>query len=196
MKKLLLTFVATCAAIAMQAAVITDQLTVTVNGESSNQPASIEFIDNGDGTCNFCLPNFVLVEGTNEVPIGNINIQNLTLNEEGSYSTFTYNDIIFFEEGDSTYPMWMGPMMFSTGCPIVLTGKVDREATKLYVSITIDIMDTLGQIVEVVFGSDEFDSLSVKPSTLTLSGSKVCFGLDGRKANKGILIQNGMKVIR
>ena len=157
MKKFLLMMLAFCLVPVMGMAetkTYTDNLVVTINGESTApQPTSILFTDNGDGTCNFALNNFCLVDGDNKMGVGNISLENLILTEKKGFSTFTYNGIINISEGDDpNIPAdeWLGPMLGDV--PLVLKGEVNDD--KLYVSIDIDMTSTLEQMIYVKFGTD------------------------------------------
>ena len=133
----------------------TDNLVVTVNGESSEpQQTTVIFNDNGDGTCNFLLPNFALGEGEEAIPVGNIDIQNIPLSAaDGGLRTFEFKGNITIAAGDDpTKEFWFGPELGVL--PLDLKGKV--SADKIYVSINLDLMETLEQIVYVQFGDDNF----------------------------------------
>ena len=79
----------------------TDNLVVTINDASTQpQETTIFFTDNGDGTCNFALKNFCLVDGDSKMGVGNISLENLILTEKKGFSTFTYNGIINISKGD------------------------------------------------------------------------------------------------
>ena len=130
----------------------TDNLVVTINGESTEpQPTTILLTDNGDGTCNFALNNFCLVDGEESLGVGNISLENLTLTSRNGFSTFTFNGIINITAGDDpNVDFWMGPSLGDV--PLVLKGEVNDD--KLYVSIDIDMTSTLEQMIYVKFGTD------------------------------------------
>lgn len=155
MKKILLFVLSafcTLAGMAQETLSYTETLVVTVNEETTNpQPTTVLVTNNGDGTINFTLKNFALSSGEDVIPIGNIAIANLpvTVDAEGLYN-FEFNDILQIEEGDDTsVDMWLGPMLGPL--PLKLVGKLNLE--KLYVTIDIDAMDTLGQLIHVQLGT-------------------------------------------
>ena len=157
MKKFLLMMLAVCLVPVMGMAetkTYTDNLVVTINDASTQpQETTIFFTDNGDGTCNFALNNFCLVDGDSKMGVGNISLENLILTEKKGFSTFTYNGIINISKGDDpNIPAddWLGPMLGDV--PLVLKGEVSDE--KLYVTIDIDMQESIGQMIYVKFGSD------------------------------------------
>ena len=155
MKKFLLMMLAVCLVPVMGMAetkTYTDNLVVTINDASTQpQETTIFFTDNGDGTCNFALNNFCLVDGDNKMGVGNISLENLILTEKKGFSTFTYNGIINISKGDDpSVDTWLGPILGDV--PLVLKGEVNDD--KLYVSIDIDMTSTLDQMIYVKFGTD------------------------------------------
>ena len=133
----------------------TEQLVVTINGESSEpQMADVIVIDNGDGTINFELKNFFLGAGSESMPVGNIVVENIAVTEgSDGLKYFTYDDALTIQPGDKAgVEMWYGPMLGAI--PLKLKGKMNDE--KLYVTIDIDLQSSLGQIVNVQVGTDEF----------------------------------------
>ena len=57
------------------------------NQLATNQKATVEITDNGDGTCTFTLPNFSLGEGTESM--GDIVVENVTMTEAAGTTTYT-----------------------------------------------------------------------------------------------------------
>ena len=154
MKKLLLLTV--CALMSMvgmaQTKTYTDNLVVTINDESTEpQPTGILFTDNGDGTCDFALNNFCLGAGEDFMGVGNIALKGLLLTKMTTYSQFEFVGSLFISEGDDpSVDMWLGPMLGEI--PLVLKGEVNDD--QLYVTIDIDMMESIGQIIYVKFGTD------------------------------------------
>lgn len=200
MRKLLLTMV--CALMSMVSMAqmtkpFEDDLVVTIDGESvAPQKTTVYLTLNEDNTCNFTLNNFMLDDGEgNVMPVGNIFLENLpmSLSEEGYY-TFSYDNNLIITEGDlEGYDTWMGPLLGEI--PLKLTGKATMD--KVYVTIDIDMMENLGQIIHVTFGSD-FDSTAIKAVNNSQKAA-VAHDLTGRPVSKdfkGIRIVNGKKVVR
>lgn len=164
MKKTLLTIL--CAFVgafgmAQNTKTYTDRLVVTVDNESSTpQLTNVDVVDNGDGTINFMLKNFLLQSGEDYMPVGNIIIENLVLTDgEAGLKQFTYDSALAIQTGDMegfSESDWIGPMLGDI--PIKLQGKMND--VKLYVTIDIDF-PLMGQTIFVQFGTDDF---STKPS--------------------------------
>lgn len=171
-----------------------DDLVVTINGESSDPQKTtitVEHLETGD--INFLLKNFNL---GGEINVGNISIKELQLAPGNSYSTFAYDADLEITAGDKegvAQEEWMGPMLGLI--PLKLTGKIND--TKLYVTIDIDMMASLGQIVGVEFGADIEDGIAAV--TGSHGENNEMYDLAGRRverATKGIFIIGGKKVVR
>ncbi len=148
----------------------TDNLVVTVDGTSTEpQAANVLLTDNGDGTHSFALKNFIMELAGDIMPVGNIKLDGLVLTKEGSLSTFTTDQIINVLPGDPgttinvdgedyelTEEDWAGPMLGDI--PVQLSGKVNDD--KVYVMIDINMV-SLGQIIHVDFGTDDFPAAPV-----------------------------------
>ncbi|MBQ2185158.1 MAG: calycin-like domain-containing protein [Bacteroidaceae bacterium] len=170
-----------------------DNLIVTVNEESTPPiPADVLVTDNGDGTINFALKNFCLVVGDNSMPVGNIAIDNLKLEDaENGLKAFTYNGPLTIMEGDMEgVDSWLGPLLGEL--PLELSGKLSED--KLYVAISLNLIDMLGQVIYVTFGTDDFETGISQVSSLHTTN--VMYDLQGRCINgikKGLYIK-GRKV--
>lgn len=138
--------------------IYTESLVVTINEESTEpQNTDVTVVDNGNGTIKFVLNNFILTMGENETGVGNIVLDSLSVTKgEDGLNHFSYNGTLAITEGDKEgIDTWLGPMLGDI--PLVLVGKMDRE--KLYVTIDIDMQATLGQIIYVKLGTDDFNTL-------------------------------------
>ena len=135
--------------------VYTEQLVVTINGNSTEpQETDVTVYDNEDGTINFELKNLVLTIDGEPMPVGNIVLNNLSV-EQGNdgLDYFSYNGSITIAPGDlEEYDEWAGPYLDEV--PLVLQGKMNDE--KLFVTIDIDMQQTIGQIIYVQLGTDDF----------------------------------------
>lgn len=132
--------------------VYTDQLLVTLN-ENPLEPqvADVTVGDNGDGTINFLLKNFVLMTEGEPMGVGNIFIQGLALEKgEDGLLHFSYNGNLTITAGDpEVSEVWAGPMLGEI--PLNLTGKMNAD--KLYVTIDIPFGELA---VFVQFGTEDF----------------------------------------
>ena len=198
MKKTLLTFFCaftTLMLCAQSAKTYSDNLVITINGQSTDPiPADVIVTDNGDGTINFALKNFCLVAEEESLPVGNIAIDNLKLEDSSEgYKTFAYDGPLTITEGDlEGVDTWMGPMLGEL--PLELSGKLTDD--KLFVAIGLDLMSMLGQIIYVQFGTDDFETglqvVSVREQNHPV------YDLSGRRIvpnSKGFYIQNGKKYV-
>ena len=162
MKKTLLTIfcaLTSFCAMAQNVRIYTEPLVVIINGDRTDpQDAIIPVIDNGDGTINFELQNFFLATGGTEAPVGNISIENLPVTKgEDGLDYISFNGNITIQPGTQEgVDMWMGPMFGEI--PMKLKGKMNDE--KLYVTIDIDMQETIGQVVYVQLGTDDFSAAS------------------------------------
>ena len=139
--------------------VYSNQLIVDVNGEISDpQDTDVTVVDNGDGTINFELKNFVLGAGEDKMYVGNIVIKNLdvTAGTDG-YKHFTFNDNVNIQAGDYEAD-WMGPILGEI--PLNLEGKMSDE--KLYVTIDINLALLTQQIhVQLAYATKYTEPLRV-----------------------------------
>lgn len=203
MKKTLLTFCLSLCALCGMAQTQTnynEKLVVKINEVSTDSiPAAITVIDNGDGTCDFSLKNFMLVGVDTTMPIGNVDLKGVKMETIDGISIISTNQSIIIQPGDDpnyNESQWLGPMLEEV--PIVLTGKL--TATALYANIDIDMTESLEQVINVVVGQEKnitagINGVKVNPSTnataiYTLGGVRV------NKATKGVYVINGKKVVK
>ena len=181
---------------AQTAKTYSDNLIVTVNDLSTPPiPANVLVTDNGDGTINFALKNFCLVLGEESAPVGNIAIDKLKLEDtEDGLKAFTYNGPLTITEGDlEGVESWLGPMLGEL--PLELSGKLSDN--KLFVAISLNLVDLLGQVIYVQFGTDDFETCVDVVSALPQRD--VMYDLQGRCINgirKGLYIKGGKVFLR
>lgn len=129
------------------------KLLVTINdvaGDSTT--AVIDVTHEADGTATFKLPNFILGSDDDKMPVGNITLRNVQVEQKDGYEVLTTNQSIEIEAGDDpnvNEDEWMGPSLGEV--PIAMTGKVTPD--KLYASIDIK-MEELNQVIHVGVGQD------------------------------------------
>lgn len=160
MKKTLLTLALALAAFfgvdmqttAQTTKTFTDYLVVTVNEESSAPMAANIDVSVEDNVMTFALKNFCLANGGDVLGVGNIELKDIELTEtemKGIYA-FAVNRNITITDGDlADMPMWLGPQLGEI--PIELKGNICNE--KLYVTIDIDMVAMLGQVIHVEVGT-------------------------------------------
>ena len=171
MKKFLLTiFCALTAfcAMAQNGKVYTEPLVVTINGASTEpQQTAVTVYDNGDGTIDFELKNFVLAAGEEKLGVGNIFLKKLATEEgEDGLQHFSYDGPLAITAGDAEgVDMWIGPQL--NEIPLKLVGKMNDN--KLFVTIDITIPD---QVIYVQLGTDDFPregNIYTEPLVVTIN---------------------------
>lgn len=203
MKKTLLTFCLSLAALCGMAQTQTnynEKLVVTVDGISTDSiPAAITVVNNGDGTCDFSLKNFVMVLDEDSMAIGNIDLKKVQMEEKDGVTLITTDQSIEIQPGDDPKfeeDEWFGPNLGEV--PIKLSGKLTASA--LYVNIDIDMKSILGQIINVVVGqaNNVVSSINTTKVALTTQSTTIYTlnGLRVNKAYKGVYIINGKKTIK
>ncbi len=148
MKKIFTLLAAVMAAVGSMAADYTDSLTVTVNGVSSEQHATVSVTEDADGLMTFTLKNFTLVSAESEIAIGNIIIDKLTPVSTDNGTMLVCSRNINIAAGDDADADWFGPMLGEV--PINMVARLSDG--RAYASISI-YMEGLGQDIDVTFGS-------------------------------------------
>lgn len=203
-KALLLIAAAWCMSLAPIAAQnYNEQLIVTINGESTDSiPAAITVVEREDGLIDFTLTNFMLVTGEDAMPIGNIKLVGIEVTAHDSYKEIKTSQNIVIEPGDiPNVPAtgWLGQYLGEV--PIALEGILTD--TRLYATIDIDMMASLGQVIQVVVGNATNTSISQTVTTrptqaqgvYTLQGIRVADQLSDALP-KGLYIVNGKKILK
>lgn len=142
-----------CAVLMTLSAMATDykgNLTVSINGEGSTQPATISIVENA-GKYNLSILNFMLGEGESVLPVGNIVIENVTGAVAGNLTTLYVNKNITIQKGNAAGiadDAWLGPMLGEV--PVKMSSSFNTNGF-LGVNIDINMMSTLGQVIKVTF---------------------------------------------
>lgn len=162
-----------CAVLMTLSAMATDykgNLTVSINGEGSTQPATISIVENA-GKYNLSILNFMLGEGESVLPVGNIVIENVTGAVAGNLTTLYVNKNITIQKGNVAGIAdddWLGPMLGEV--PVKMSSSFNTNGF-LGVNIDIDMVSTLGQVIKVTFENvgthfqmpnSDFETWSVK----------------------------------
>lgn len=149
MKKFLLTMAVALTAMfaTAQTKTYTDNLAVDINGEQTEQIATIYVEKNSDGTYNLSLNQFTL---GGMIPVGNIVLNNIPATEENGIRSIVTNQNITIAAGDENVDNWVGPGLGEV--PVNLNGKMTDGS--LYCTIGIDMSALLGQVINVKFGKD------------------------------------------
>ena len=124
-------------------------LTVSINGEGSTQPATISIVENA-GKYNLSILNFMLGEGESVLPVGNIVIDHVPGAVNGGLTTLCTNQEIQIPAGNVegiAEDEWLGPLLGNV--PVEMNARFTGEG---YVVTDIHInMVELGQVIDVKF---------------------------------------------
>lgn len=162
----------------MKDKVYADYLTVTINEESSQPQVANISVSVVDNKMNFSLKNFCLVAGEDKLGVGNISLDDVELKPtdvEGVYSFEVVQNIVITEGDLEGIDVWIGPALAEI--PIVLKGTICDK--KLYVTIDIDMMSSLGQIIQVTVGTP-IDNTILFPKTVEPTYYTITFVVDGQ----------------
>lgn len=155
MKKIFTLLTLLCTAMVGMATDYTCELTVTVNGESTDpQETTVSVEEDESGTYTLTLINFWLGSDT---PVGTIVVEGVEGTTEDDVLTLTTEQTIQIQDGeDDEVSTWIGPLLGDV--PIVL--EITIEDGNLSGSLDIDMQESLGQTIEVVLSSisDEEES--------------------------------------
>ena len=148
MKKIFTLFSAMLMSIASFATTYNGTLTVTVNGEVSEQPTSVS-IDEVNGNYKLSINNFMLVAGETPLPVGNIVIDHVPGAVNGGLTTLCTNQEIQIPAGNVegvAEDEWLGPLLGNV--PVEMNARFTAE----YVVTDIHInMVELDQVIDVKF---------------------------------------------
>ena len=157
MKRIFTLIAAVMTALASMATDYTDKLQVLVNGSGATQEATISLIEEGDGTTTLMLNNFCLYAGDGAVmPVGNIVLKNVSdaIAPTAGEKAYAFNGKIKIEPGTMEgVDDWLGPTKLGE-VPVEL--RASLKGSNLYAVIDINMMETLDQIINVVFGSRNY----------------------------------------
>ncbi len=149
MKKIFTLFSAMLMSIASFATTYNGTLTVTVNGEVSEQPTSVS-IDEVNGNYKLSINNFMLVAGETILPVGNIVIDHVPGAVNGGLTTLCTNQEIQIPAGNVegiAEEDWLGPLLGNV--PVEMNARFTGEG---YVVTDIHInMVELDQVIDVKF---------------------------------------------
>ena len=154
MKKFLLTMAVALTAMfaTAQTKTYTDELNVTINGTSSApQQTTINVEAEANGTYTLSLLNFVMANGEDKIPVGNIVVPAIAVTESNGIKNFTTKQTVPLTEGDPEIAsFWLASMLQEI--TVDIKGKMTDGS--LYCTIDIDLTETMGQVVAVTFGKD------------------------------------------
>lgn len=154
MKKIMMTLAAAVCSLAAMANTYTGQLSVSINGVGGPQDGvAINMDQNEDGTYNFSLKNFVFYLEGEPMPVGNIELNNLSATEGAQFKNVSFTGGINILPGSTEeFPNaddWAGPYLGEV--PLVLNATFNGAC--LSVHIDIDMAEIMGETIKVDFMS-------------------------------------------
>ncbi len=183
----------------------TDDLSVTVNGQTATQKTTVFFTDDSmpvpgdpeemEELISLTVPNFTLTQGGQTMYVGNIELANVPVHNVAGHKgmvEFSYNGNINIKEGQAAgVEQWIGPMLGPV--PAVLKGYVYDYLNGLVFNIDIE-MTSLKQTINVRFGDYEKVGIA-SPVAGKPSPAAGIYNLAGQPAQalKGIVISGGKK---
>ncbi len=170
----------------------TDKLAVTMNGTLvSDDESTIYVTTQIDGKFTITLKNFILSMENSSMNVGTINITDVEGVVQDDVIEMVVTKDITIESGDEpSGTIWIGPMLGSI--PVELSAKLSDT---FYAEI--NLTANIGEI-NVVFGGDETSGIQ-SIENVSRNYDSTPYTLQGIKAPanyKGIVIQNGRKVLR
>ena len=183
MKKILLSLSLCFMAMVAAAQTYTEALSVTVNGNKSDQgKKEIQVERNADGTCTFILPNFVMADSTSEVPVGTIRLENVQMTPAAAGDSIKTKQDLEILPGDQEGidpSGWLGPMLGAV--PIDLKGVMTNN--QLSAQIDIDFV-ALGMMIKVAIG-DSVLALPEAPQEVKKYTENLSVTIDDTKTDQG-----------
>ncbi len=143
----------------------TDQLLVLVNGKGAMQQATIS-VNEHDGLYDLNLKNFVLMNGDQPMPVGNVELKDIVPEPAGDAIFLRTNQYIIVTEGDLPDVLfWLGPALGQLPVQVTAvltpnrpnaqtTNNLNDQTTNLRALIDLDLTDMLGQVINVSFGEE------------------------------------------
>ncbi len=128
----------------------TDQLAITIDGVTTLAQDVTVVVEKEDSTCALSLKNLILVDGEERMPIGDIVVTDIVMNDSNGVNLFEKELEINITAGDGE-ENWLGPILGKM--PASLKGKLTNET--LYYTVHLDLTEKIGQVIDVVFGSEE-----------------------------------------
>lgn len=174
-----------------------EPLVITINEESvPGGDITVYLAKSGDEIYDFELPNFMLdMGGGVYAPIGTIRLTGIEMEERGDVQCFTKEQTIQILPGtDERFEpeQWLGPTLGDL--PVVLDEGYVYDG-HIYVHLSIDMMASLGQLIEVTVGDKTNIPGSVTGIGEVKSGNKAGGLKDGKYfiGNRVIVVKKGKR---
>ena len=151
MKKIFTLLFVAVAALAAHATDYIVPVTVTVNGELMSEQKSTFSVNENNGKYDISLKNFVLQSAEGGLPVGNVELKDITPYQDGNATLLTSpGNLVKITPGDDpNVGYWMADLLPEV--MVNLRGKIEGEHLRCYIDI--DLSDTeLKQIIKVSIG--------------------------------------------
>ena len=123
-------------------------VTVVVNDVTSEQLGEFSIVEN-DGLYDISLKNFVLDSENGPMGVGNVELKGIQPYQDGKATLFVTEKEVTMTDGDNpNVVVWMASMLPPVN--VLLRGKIEGE--HLYMNLDIDLMETMGQLIQVTVG--------------------------------------------
>lgn len=132
----------------------TDNLEVSIDGSATSQQATISLDKQENGSSTLTLKNFILSMGGNQIGVGTIQIDSVSVIASGDKNVLVANKVIKIKEGEGTSPsgIWLASNL--PPIPIQLMG--EQRDDKLYAVINIDMKASINSDIKVTFGDGNY----------------------------------------
>lgn len=148
MRKILTLLFFAMTVIAVRATDYNVPITVTVNGVMSEQTGVITIVEN-NGLYDLTLKNFMLQTVSGPMGVGNVEIRGIQPRQNGSATLLITEDQVQMTDGDDpNVPGWLASSLPPVN--VLLLGKVEGDRLRCYLDI--DMMESLGQVIQVSIG--------------------------------------------
>jgi len=135
-------------ALAARAADYYVPITVTVNGVMSEQTGVITIVEN-NGLYDLTLKNFMLQTVSGPMGVGNVDLKGIEPYQDGNATLLITKDEVQMTPGDDpNVPAWLASALPPVN--VLLRGKVEGDHLRCYLDI--DMMESLGQVIQVAIG--------------------------------------------
>ena len=124
-------------------------VTVIVNGVTSEQTGDFTVVENG-GLYDITLKNFILQSEDGPMGVGNVELKGIVPYIDGDATLLVATDEVKITDGDDpSVPVWMASMLPPVA--VELRGKIEGDQLRCYLDI--NLMESLGQMIQVAIGS-------------------------------------------
>ena len=148
MRKILTLLLIAMTAVAARATDFNVPITVTVNGVISEQSGVITIVES-NGLYDLTLKNFMLQTISGPMGVGNVELKGIEPFQDGNATLLITEDQVQMTDGDDpNVPMWLASTLPPVN--VLLRGKIEGGHLRCYLDI--DMMETLGQLIQVAIG--------------------------------------------